>query len=168
VSLPTLKDKGGIFVSKGLLTYFREGGGKVNMYPDICNKRVISIICEESLAMHDEWINVPQIQTQQFLAWIVQLQPCPILVFEGQQLVQYDNLQTLAHLVAQAYNQHCAWILLDGPRQSRPCWLLDPWWEDQPEMSPALQTSTHAHCVALESLYQALQEKSGGSAQAAG
>jgi hypothetical protein len=102
-----------------------------------------------------ERVPVPELEVERFLHW-VQSGAQPFIELQGRQLQPVRSVRDLDAVVAQAYNRGCKWMLLDGPKPVRQYWILDPWWEDEPEMTERLQRATQARCVRLSDLYSAI------------
>jgi hypothetical protein len=74
------------------------------------------------------------------------------------QTLQLPEAGVLSEIISRAESEGNNWLLLDGPRESRPYWLIDPWWVEQPEMKQRLIDITHARCVPLAALRTTIQQ----------
>jgi hypothetical protein len=102
-----------------------------------------------------ERVPVPELEVERFLHW-VQSGAQPFIELQGRQLQPVRTIQDLDAVISQAHSRGCKWMLLDGPKPVRQYWILDPWWEDEPEMTERLQRATQARCVNLRLLYEAI------------
>jgi hypothetical protein len=99
---------------------------------------------------------VPQVQAAELLQWLYQNSPQIRINGPAYQVLLLPELPVLDELLAAAQERGCEWVLLDGPRQQRPNWMMDPWWSDQPEMPGRLIELTQSRCVQITSLRQAI------------
>jgi len=92
------------------------------------------------------------IDAASLLRWMYDPQSQVQLTGPAHQLLALPTPDKLLQLVAMAQEEGRTWALLDGPRPARAGWLLDIWWNEQPEMSPTLLAATQARCLPLKEL----------------
>lgn len=100
--------------------------------------------------------DVPLIDPTQLVRWMYEGSETIQIVREGHQLISLPPAQQFNELLAMAFDNAYEWVLIDGPRTRRPSWVIDPWWSDQPELSPKIIQATRAHCLTIQDLQQAL------------
>jgi len=104
----------------------------------------------------DQTQPVPQVQGPELLAWLYQNSQQIRVNGPAYQVLLLPEVQVLDELLGLAQERGCEWVLLDGPRQQRPNWMMDPWWAEQPEMPGRLIEITQARCAQISSLRQAI------------
>lgn len=100
----------------------------------------------------------PEIPAAELVAWIYHPQTAVKITGPQHQILQLPEPWQLLALLEMAILQHNCWALLDGPRAQRTDWLLDIWWEEQPEMPSRLLEKTQARSVNLAALSDAIAE----------
>ncbi len=103
---------------------------------------------------------VPELTIEAFINWINDpKQPSkPLMEIGDYQRIQVQRLEDIYRYVSVAVDSGHSWMLLDGPKQQRPYWLLDPWWKNRPEMTEKLQKMSQSHCVNSHNLINFFEE----------
>lgn len=109
-------------------------------------------------ASTSELVEVPVADAAGVCQWIYQAPERVQILGDRHQRLMLPQPVLLVQLLAQAYESGCRWALIDGPRRSRPAWLINPWWGERPEMSQRLIELTQATCVRLGDLSAAAQQ----------
>lgn len=104
-------------------------------------------------------VPVPVMDAEALVAWLYSDGVQVRFEGEGHTLTALPQPPILISLLELARSKGSGWVLLDGPRQVRAYWVLDPWWSDQPESSPALLAKVPTGCVQLEALTDALRRR---------
>lgn len=100
---------------------------------------------------------VPQVEAAELVQWMYQNAPQIKVTGPAYQVVALPQPGLLDELLAAAEDKGCVWVLLDGPRQQRPTWMVDPWWSEQPEMHGRLVEMTQARCIRIDALRGAIR-----------
>lgn len=100
----------------------------------------------------------PRINPSELIAWVYHPQTMIKVAGPSHQIVTLPEPIKLKALLEMAVEEGYQWALLDGPRAQRAEWLLDMWWEDQPEMPAGLLQKTQARALKLSELGAALEE----------
>lgn len=104
-------------------------------------------------------VDVPEIAAERIGGWLyADARAEPVLVaMTAVRLAELPGREQLLELLAVAQQGGHEWVLLDGPRPSRPEWVLDPWWSERPQMTEALIDIAKARCVSASDLLAWLQ-----------
>lgn len=105
-----------------------------------------------------QMLAVPEIAASDLLPWMYQNRNQVFLSGQDYQLLQLPESSVLDEVLARAEAEGYHWILLDGPREARPYWLLDPWWVEQPEMKERLLQITQARSLPISALRAIIQQ----------
>lgn len=100
----------------------------------------------------------PEINAAELLGWLYSPGSQVKVYGPAYQILTLPEPSQLVELINLAREQDCSWALLDGPRASSSNWLLDLYWEEQPEMPQKLLERSQARCVKLTDLLSALDE----------
>jgi hypothetical protein len=94
-------------------------------------------------------IDVPQADAQALAQWMYssERREEAFVSMDTVRLSVLPNREQMAELLAIAEQSGHQWVLFDGPRQQRPSWVIDPWWTEVPQMTPALIVAARACCV---------------------
>lgn len=107
------------------------------------------------------YVDVPLLEAPTVCAWMFahpEQVRLPNAQHEHLPLPGPDGLLDLVH---GAENQGFGWLLLDGPRQSRPYWLLDLYWTERPECSQEIVHLARLGSLPLLDLREELERLTG-------
>ena len=112
---------------------------------------------------HADTREAPLLEPDRLVAWLYGSETVVQVALEGHRYANLPGPRQFAELLAMAQDSGFDWVLMDGPRQMRRSWLLDPWWSERPELSPKILRDTRAGCLASADLRAALERHSAGS-----